>query len=107
MRYAAGWFFQRVTGAFLLAGVLFHFFFMHFTGPGKITYDVVIQRLSSHWWKAFDFFFLTTAVFHGFNGLWGLVLEYIHEEKLRGITQIFILVSAAVLLATGIYIVML
>ena len=107
MKYAAGWLSQRVTGAFLLAGVLFHFFFMHFTGPEKITYDVVIQRLSSPWWKTFDIIFLSTAIFHGFNGFWGLVLEYVHGEKLRGIAQIIVLVSAVVLFATGIYIVML
>lgn len=107
MKYAAAWLLQRFTGAFLLAGVLFHFFFMHFTGPDKITYEVVIRRLSSPWWKAFDIIFLATAVFHGFNGLWGLVLEYIHGEKLRGVTQVFILVSAVVLFAAGIYIVML
>jgi succinate dehydrogenase hydrophobic anchor subunit len=35
------------------------------------------------------------------------VLEYIHGEKLRGTTQVLILVSAVVLFATGIYIVML
>jgi succinate dehydrogenase membrane anchor subunit len=107
VKEAAGWLFQRVTGAFLLAGVLFHFFFMHFTGPEKITYDVVIRRLSSPYWKTFDIVFLSTAIFHGFNGLWGLVFEYIHGEKLRGTTQVLILVSAVVLFATGIYIVML
>lgn len=107
MKNAAGWLFQRVTGAFLLAGVLFHFFFMHFTGPEKITYDVVIQRLSSPWWKTFDIIFLSTAILHGFNGLWGLILEYIHGERLRGATQVLVLVSAVVLFATGIYIVML
>ncbi len=107
MKEAAGWLLQRVTGAFLLAGVLFHFFFMHFTGPQKITYDVVIRRLSSPYWKTFDIVFLSLAIYHGFNGLWGLVLEYFHGEKLRGITQVLILVSAVVLFATGIYIVML
>jgi succinate dehydrogenase / fumarate reductase membrane anchor subunit len=107
LKEAAGWLLQRVTGAFLLAGVLFHFFFMHFTGPEKITYEVVIQRLSSPWWRTFDIIFLSTAIFHGFNGLWGLVLEYIRGDKLRGVTQVLILVSAAVLFVTGIYIVML
>lgn len=107
MKGAAAWLFQRVTGAFLLAGVLFHFYFMHFTGKEKITYDLVMQRLSSPYWKIFDIIFLSTAIYHGFNGLWGLVLEYIHGEKLRGMVQVLILVSAAVLLASGIYIVML
>lgn len=107
MKDAAGWLFQRVTGVFLLAGVLFHFFFMHFTGPEKITYDVVLRRLSSPYWKTFDIAFLSLAIYHGFNGLWGIVLEYFHGMKLRGIAQILILVSAAVLFATGIYIVML
>lgn len=107
MKGAAAWLLERVTGVFLLAGVLFHFFFMHFTGPQKVTYEVVIQRLSSPWWKAFDIVFLSTAIYHGFNGLWGLALEYVQGGKLRGATQVLILVSAAFLFLTGIYIVML
>ncbi|MEJ2685469.1 MAG: hypothetical protein P8Z71_13875 [Candidatus Sulfobium sp.] len=67
----------------------------------------MIRRLSSPYWKTFDIVFLSLAIYHGFNGLWGLVLEYFHGEKLRGITQVLILVSAVVLFATGIYIVML
>lgn len=105
MRAGTAWLLQRATGLFLLAGVLFHFFFMHFTGEKQITYEIVIRRLSSPYWKTFDSLFLISAIYHGFNGMWGLSLEYISGEKLRGLAQVLILVSAAVLLATGIYII--
>jgi len=105
LKSGAAWLLQRVTGLFLLAGVLFHFFFMHFTGEKQITYEIVIHRLSSPSWKVFDSLFLISAIYHGFNGMWGLSLEYLRGEKLRGITQVVILVSTVLLLATGVYII--
>ncbi|MFO0754008.1 MAG: succinate dehydrogenase, hydrophobic membrane anchor protein [Thermodesulfovibrionales bacterium] len=101
----AGWLFQRVTGVLLVAGLAVHFLVMHFSGPEKITHAVVLERISSPWWKTFDVVFLSAALYHGFNGLWGLAEEYIRPAGLRRAAKTALFLLAAVLYAVGISIV--
>ncbi|MCC6345632.1 MAG: succinate dehydrogenase, hydrophobic membrane anchor protein [Nitrospirales bacterium] len=105
MKGVAGWLFQRVTGVLLVAGLLLHFLVMHFSGPEKIAHTVVLERISNPWWKTFDVLFLSSVIYHGFNGMWGLAEEYIRPEGLRRAAKASLLVMAAVLYAVGIYIV--
>lgn len=105
MNGIAGWLFQRLTGLVLVAGLLLHFSIMHFSGQEQITYAFVLKRLSNPYWKAFDLFFLVTILFHGFNGLWGIALEYARAGRLLKVFQGFIMISVISLLLTGIYII--
>ncbi len=99
-----GWLFQRVTGVLLVAGLLVHFIIMHYSGPEQITYAFVMARFSNPLWKLFDLAFLLSVIYHGFNGVWGIVLEYISSESLRKACQVGLLTAASVLAAAGIYI---
>lgn len=76
------WLFQRVTGVFLVFGITVHIVVTHFT-VRHITFAWVNQRLHSGWWVMFDFFLLTFAFYHGFNGLYGIVLDYNPTLKWR------------------------
>jgi len=105
MNGIAGWLFQRVTGLVLIAGLLLHFSTMHFSGQEQITYAFVLKRISSPYWKAFDLLFLVTTLFHGFNGLWGIALEYAGSGRLLKVFQGIMLISVISLLLTGIYII--
>jgi len=105
MKGVAGWIFQRVTGVILIAGLILHFSTMHFSGPSQTTFDFVIRRLSNPYWKAFDICFLVTMLYHGFNGLWGIALEYISSLKLLRLSQTLIVGMVLLLLATGVYII--
>ncbi len=105
MRGVAGWLFQRITGMLLIGGLILHFVIMHFIGTHELTYAFVMKRLSNPWWKAFDVAFLLTAIYHGFNGFWGLALEYAGSGKLLRLSQAIILLLAFGLVVTGIYIV--
>ena len=69
------------------------------------TFDVVIRRLSNPYWKVFDLCFLVTILFHGFNGLWGIALEYIRSVRLLKFSQTVIVAMVSLLLVTGIYII--
>lgn len=89
----------------LICGLILHFAIMHFSGAHEITYSFVVKRLSNPWWKAFDVAFLLTAIYHGFNGFWGLALEYVSSVRLLRLSQAFILLLAFGLVVTGIYIV--
>jgi succinate dehydrogenase / fumarate reductase membrane anchor subunit len=101
----SGWLFQRVTGMVLIAGLVVHFLVMHFSGPSQITFDFVMRRLSNPFWKAFDICFLVTILYHGFNGLWGIALEYVGSMKLLRISQALITAMVLGLLVTGVYII--
>ena len=104
MKGVWGWLFQRVTGIILLAGLIVHFFIMHFSGPEQIRHESVMQRLSNPYWIAFDFAFLVSAAYHGFNGLWGMVVEYVNSAKLQKGFQIVLMINASLLIAMGIYV---
>ncbi len=98
------WFIQRVTGVLLVAGLLVHFIIMHYSGPEQITYAYVMARFSNPFWKLFDLLFLLSVIYHGFNGVWGIVLEYVSSAQLRKVLQVCLLTAASLLTATGIYI---
>ncbi|NOY53624.1 MAG: succinate dehydrogenase, hydrophobic membrane anchor protein [Deltaproteobacteria bacterium] len=97
------WFLQRLTAAGLLILLLAHFYILHYYHDGFVTYRTVAARLASPYWKAFDILFLTLAVFHGFNGLRTVVLEYIHREPLQQRLILLLWTVALVLLSIGVY----
>lgn len=98
------WLFQRVTGAFLLVGMYVHFHTMHYTGAQAIGHEAVMDRLSNPWWIAFDLFLLISIAYHGFNGLWGMAIEYVHKEGALKAVKGTILLAAAGVVAVGTYI---
>lgn len=105
MKGAAEWLFQRVTGLLLMAGLLVHFGIMHFSGAHQISHEFVLRRISSPYWKTFDLAFLFSIIYHGFNGLWGITLEYVGSPEWLRFFKYVLLTSAFVLVLTGVYIV--
>ncbi len=72
------WLFQRVSGAALLVLLLGHFFIEHFTGV-QIDYQTVSARLASTGWKLFDLTFVVFALYHGINGIFMVIEDYVHS----------------------------
>jgi len=75
------WLLQRITALILGAGLLVHFFVLHFAnfankGDRLVTFDMVKERLSQPCWVAFDIVLLACALYHAFNGLRGVVMDY-------------------------------
>ena len=81
MKGILGWLLQRVSGLVLLAGLIVHFSVLHYSGPEEAKFEFVLGRLSNPYWRAFDMVFLISVVFHGFNGLWGIAVEYVRSEE--------------------------
>ena len=100
------WFLQRITGLILFAGLLVHFYIMHYSGAENITYEAVMTRLSSPWWKGFDIVFLASVIYHGFNGLWGISTEYIEKEGYLKTVETLLLVLSVVLFIKGVTIIL-
>jgi succinate dehydrogenase hydrophobic anchor subunit len=75
------WLLQRVTGAFLAVFLFTHVKVLHwdfdFTTQGLIDFSFVIGRLQgSVGWAVFYFLFILSALFHGLNGLWAVILDF-------------------------------
>ena len=75
---AVGWLGQRITGVFLAFFVIVHLNVLHFGGGEKfIDFNAVTQRLqSSVGWRIFYVVFLAVVLFHGLNGVWGIIADY-------------------------------
>ncbi len=82
---AFAWFYQRITGIFLFVILLLHFTIMHFTGTGEITYENIVGRLSDPYWKMLDLSFVVFALYHGLNGIWMAIQDYVRSEGWRAV----------------------
>lgn len=75
------WFFQRVSGVALLILLVGHFYIERFYAPGTIlNYQTVASRLSGMGWKLFDLTFVIFALWHGINGIFEFVDDYVHNN---------------------------
>ncbi len=99
------WFFQRLTGLVLFAGLFVHFLVMHYSGGEQIGYDAVMARLHNPLWVGFDLLFLLSVLYHGFNGLWGIVTEYTDDGIFRRLLHAAIVLAVIGLTVTGITII--
>jgi succinate dehydrogenase / fumarate reductase membrane anchor subunit len=95
------WFYQRITGIFLVVLLLVHFTIMHFIGTGETDYQTVAPRLASPYWKTFDLAFLIFALYHGLAGLWVVVDDYVHKDGWRIFIYSLIVLGGALLLVLG------
>ncbi len=95
------WFYQRITGIFLVVLLLVHFTIMHFIGTGETTYQAVAPRLASPLWKTFDLAFLVFALYHGLAGLWVVIDDYVHKDGWRIFIYSLIILGGALLLVLG------
>lgn len=79
------WLFQRVTGVLLVVALMGHYWVTHYFPGGHVTYEKVSARFlaAGAAWKIFDLTFLVLALFHGLNGIWTIVLDYVHHDGWR------------------------
>lgn len=79
------WFLQRFTGFILLVCLAIHVIVLHFASE-PITLQFVINRIQgSTFWVVFYCVFLTTTLFHGLNGLYGIIVDYAPSTVLKRI----------------------
>lgn len=70
------WVFQRVTGVILVVILMGHFILMHYTPESGHTYDAVLARMQSNWYRVLDLVFVVLAMYHGLNGVWSIFRDY-------------------------------
>lgn len=70
------WVFQRITGVILVVILIGHYILMHYTPESGHTYDAVLARMQSNWYRILDLTFVVLAMYHGLNGVWGIFRDY-------------------------------
>lgn len=95
------WLFQRISGIALLAILLLHFGATHYFPGGDVTYQKVAQRLSQPDWKFFNLIFLVLGIFHGLNGGWTILEDYLEKGWLRVALLGVVLIAGLSLLVLG------
>ena len=76
------WLWQRVSGAILAVGMAVHIIILPLSGK-TITFNTVAGRLRAGGWLAFDLILLTACIYHGFNGLWAVLLDFNPSPALK------------------------
>jgi succinate dehydrogenase hydrophobic anchor subunit len=80
------WFLQRTTAVILLACLVIHVLTLHFTKE-PITFQFVINRVQdSLFWGSFYLVFLSTTLFHGLNGTYGVIMDYAPSNIIKNLT---------------------
>jgi succinate dehydrogenase / fumarate reductase membrane anchor subunit len=94
------WFLQRVTAIYLIFGLIVHLIVGHM-GP-HLTLHAVGSRLQAGAWVVFDFSLLLCAVYHGFNGLWMVTLDYRPMGRARSALTFLLAAGGVVFFVYGV-----
>ena len=86
---AIAWLFQRITAVILFVLLIAHYIGYHFLSKGispggdQISYKEVKSLMSSPFFNLLQFLFLITALYHGINGIWMVIEDYISNKGWR------------------------
>jgi succinate dehydrogenase / fumarate reductase membrane anchor subunit len=77
------WVMQRVSAVLLLGFAGLHFGLQHFTSDAVSTGLTVAARLNNPYWQAYYIVFVVLAMYHGINGVVGIIRDYNPRRSLR------------------------
>ena len=70
------WLWQRITAAFLVLVLAFHFFLLHFVNhAADVTFALSSARMEQLSYFSLMVLFLVTATFHGVNGVYNALVN--------------------------------
>ncbi len=95
------WSLQRTSAVLLLVGAGTHFAIQHFTPAALSTAVTVAARFSRPGWQLFYLILLAVALFHGVNGVTGILRDHLHASRSAGLCAAVLWGLAAIFLATG------
>jgi len=100
---SSSWLLQRVTAAFLVVVLAFHFFLLHFVNhAADVTFAGTSARMSTWTYFSLMVLFLLTATFHGVNGIHNTLIhrDGVDGWKQTAITAVLV-VASLVLVVQG------
>ena len=99
------WLLQRVTAAFLVVVLAFHFFLLHFVNhASEVTFAGTSARMEQWGYLLTMVLFLLTATFHGVNGVYAALLNQGLTGTKKRVVQGVLGVAGIALTVQGIYV---
>ncbi len=96
------WLLQRVSGLFLVYALGVHLWTVHVVDSGCLNWEVITTRLQDgSSWTIYYLLFIPAVVYHAFNGMWGIVLDYDPPAYLRRPLLVLFWVMGVALLLYG------
>ncbi len=80
---AVPWLLQRITAVIIFVIIMIHFVTYHMLSEGAYKYEKVVSKMKSPWFNLMQFLLLCAVLYHGLNGVWMIVEDYIHIKGLR------------------------
>ena len=97
------WFWQRITAAFLLVVLAFHFFLLHFVWhAAEVTFALSAARMETLSYYLLMILFLLTATFHGVNGVYNALINAGLSGQKRTAVKWTLVVASVVLVVQGV-----
>ena len=97
------WLLQRVTAAFLVAVLAFHFFLLHFVHHAyEIEFAGTQARMQNVGYFATMVAFLVTATFHGVNGVFNAMVNQGIDGTRKTAVKWVLVVASVALIAQGV-----
>ena len=97
------WLLQRVTAAFLVVVLAFHFFLLHFVNHAyEVTFAGSAFRMEQFSYYSLMILFLVTATFHGVNGVYNALINQGLTGLQKTVVKWVLVVASLVLVVQGI-----
>ncbi|NHN49601.1 succinate dehydrogenase hydrophobic membrane anchor subunit [Halostella sp. JP-L12] len=97
------WVLQRVTAAFLVVVLAFHFFLLHFVHHAyEIEFAGTQARMQNIGYFATMIAFLVTGTFHGVNGVYNALINQGLEGTQKQVVKWVLVVASLGLIAQGV-----
>jgi succinate dehydrogenase / fumarate reductase membrane anchor subunit len=97
------WLLQRVTAAFLIIVLAFHFFLLHFVNHASdITFAGSQYRMQDLGYYSLMVLFLITATFHGVNGVYNALVNQGLDGTQQTVVKWVLIVASLLLIVQGI-----
>jgi succinate dehydrogenase / fumarate reductase membrane anchor subunit len=75
------WLLQRLSGIYLIFGMIVHFWLLHFSGEEQIGFHKVTERLKEPCWVVFDASLLITVLYHALVGAYRIICDFGIKES--------------------------
>ncbi|MFC4437299.1 MULTISPECIES: succinate dehydrogenase hydrophobic membrane anchor subunit [Natrialbaceae] len=99
------WLLQRITAAFLVVVLAFHFFQLHFVNhAAEVTFAGTQERMSTIGYFVTMVLFLIAGAFHGVNGVYNALVNQGLEGTQKKVVLSVLVLAGAALIAQGIYV---
>lgn len=97
------WLLQRITAAFLIVVLAFHFFLLHFVyHADEVSFALSAGRMEQWSYYSLMVLFLITATFHGVNGVYNALINQGISGTRRTAVKWILVVASVVVIVQGI-----